>query len=201
MSGTIFLLRHGQTEFNAEGRLQGRADSPLTPLGRGQATAFGKALAARVDASNLAVFASPLGRVRATVQLMMASAGLESDVEFDPRLMEIDLGAWEGLTEIDIDEIWPDIRSGRDRYEWLFDAPGGETYEVLERRAALALQDIAACPAEVSIVVTHGMLGRVMRGLYESLPRSRALRLDAPQDGLFKLADGLSEFIRCDWTP
>ena len=201
MSRTLYLLRHGQTEFNAEGRLQGQSDSALTPLGRRQARAFGRALRTRLESSNLAVVASPLGRVRATVDLMMSAAGLKNHVAFDSRLMEIGLGAWEGLTEFDIDAQWPEIRSGRDRYDWLFDAPGGETHDALEGRAASVLEDISACPADACIVVAHGMLGRVFRGLYCGLPRSRALRLEAPQDGFFELTDGRCELINCDLGP
>ena len=201
MSGTIYLVRHGQTAFNAEGRLQGQADSALTPLGRQQAKAFGATLARLVVGSDLAVFASPLGRVRATVDLMMSAARWENEVRYDPRLMEIGLGAWEGLTEFDIDARWPDIRSGRDRHDWLFDAPGGETYDALEDRAASVLTDISTCPADVCIVVSHGLLGRALRGQYGGLASSRALRLDAPQDGLFKLSGGRSEFISCDLGP
>ena len=201
MSRTLYLLRHGQTEFNAEGRLQGQSDSALTPLGRRQARAFGRALRSQLETSNSAVVASPLGRVRATVDLMMSAAGLEIEVAFDARLVEIGLGAWEGLTEFDIDAQWPEIRSGRDRYDWLFDAPGGETYDTLEGRAASILEDIANGPADTCIVVSHGMLGRVLRGLYCGLPRSRALRLEAPQDGFFELTDGCCELIKCDLGP
>ncbi len=96
----LYLLRHGETEFNLEGRLQGQQDSPLTARGRAQARAHGallKTLIAEPEAWR--VVASPLGRTMDTARLACAELGLpEAAIETDPRLKEIAFGDWEGLT-------------------------------------------------------------------------------------------------------
>ena len=198
MSPTIYLFRHGQTEFNAERRLQGRIDSPLTPLGRHQARRYGEMLRGRIDPSDLAIFASPLGRVRETTDLLMTAAGLADEVLFDDRLMELSLGQWEGLTIEDIDALWPGALDGLDRNEWLFMSPGGETYEDVVQRVTPALAQIEACGAATCLIVSHGVTGRVLRGVHGSLPRETAIRLETPQDAFFRLTPEGCERISCD---
>jgi GNAT superfamily N-acetyltransferase len=101
----IYLLRHGETEWNAAGRFQGALDSALTQRGVLQARASGRRLASLIARAD-AVHASPLGRTRETCRHVTAF-GIYPDVEWECRLREVSLGSWDGLTDIDIEQGWP----------------------------------------------------------------------------------------------
>ena len=103
----IFLIRHGETEWNAEGRFQGQKDSPLTPGGRAQAHRVGRRLAERLtEGTQAELHVSPLGRTRETAQIISA-LGDYASVRLEPRLQEVTIGSWDGLTHVDIDHGWP----------------------------------------------------------------------------------------------
>ena len=106
----IYLVRHGQTEFNREGRYQGRVDSPLTELGLAQARAAGARLAALAaeEGGNWIIETSPLGRARRTAEIIAQSMGLPA-LTVDPRLIEVSYGEIEGLTAAEIEARWPKV--------------------------------------------------------------------------------------------
>lgn len=193
----IYLVRHGQTEFNAVGRWQGQVDSPLTKLGRQQAERVGKVLCGLTDPDGTAIFSSPLGRAKDTAAIIAAATATNDAIQLDPRLMEIGMGCWDGLTDYEIDMEWPNARDGLDRHEWFFHSPDGETYAVFADRLARAMADIAAQPAAVKIIVSHGVASRVIRGLSAGLDQADALRLDVPQDAIFRLESGEITRIDC----
>lgn len=193
----IYLVRHGQTEFNAVSRWQGQVDSPLTSLGRQQAERVGLTLRGIVDPATTTIFASPLGRVRQTADIIAKATGISHDIQFDPRLMEISMGSWDGMTDYEIDMEWPNARIGLDRFEWFFHAPDGENYGAFAKRLSEALDALATHPAETKVIVSHGVAGRVLRGLYGGFDRAEALRLDVPQDAFFRLASGRISRIDC----
>ena len=182
---TLYLLRHGETEFNVEGRLQGQQDSPLTARGRVQARAHGallKTLIAEPEAWR--VVASPLGRALHTARLACAALGLpEAAIETDPRLKEIAYGDWEGLTYNQIEVSDPDNWAARERDRWGYAAPGGESYAMVALRAG-AFLDAARGN---TIVVGHGGTGRVLRGLYCRLAPPEIKTLEQPQDAIHRL--------------
>ena len=133
---TLLLVRHGETDWNAEGRLQGHTDRPLSEFGRRQAHALADRLAGD---SIVAVYASDLSRARQTAEIVAARLGL--DVALDPRLREKDWGTWEGLTPEE-----------RDRVELV-----GESTQAHRDRMLASLLEIAARhPGERVVVVTHG---------------------------------------------
>ena len=137
----LIFLRHGETAYNAENRLQGQLDIPLNARGREQARAVGRTLAARIgpeidrlEAAG-AFIASPLERARETMEIARDAMGLPPRrYALDPVLKEISFGAWEGLT-------WPEIaardpKGVRTRKEdkWSFVPPRGESYAMLAER-------------------------------------------------------------------
>jgi broad specificity phosphatase PhoE len=193
----IYLVRHGQTEFNAAGRWQGQVDSPLTTLGLQQGERIGLALRALIDPLDAVILSSPLGRARDTAAIIAAAAGITAEIQFDPRLMEIGMGAWDGLTNYEIDMEWPNARDGLDRFEWFFHSPDGETYAVFADRLARAMAAAASHPAKTKIVVSHGVAGRVIRGLFAGRDQADALSLDVPQDAIFRLETGKITRIDC----
>jgi probable phosphoglycerate mutase len=165
---TLYVVRHGQTDWNAEGRLQGQRDIALNAEGLRQADeAAGRlARAAGADLSSLDFVASPLARTRRTMEALRARLDLAPEAyRTDPRLKEISFGAWEGST-------WAEIRrrdaaraAARDRDRWGYRPPGegAESYAMLVERVAPSLTalDGPAC------IVAHGGVARailVIRG-------------------------------------
>lgn len=191
----IYLCRHGQTEFNRDGRFQGRTESDLTALGRAQARAMGELLAdliGRDPSSDWRIVASPLRRARATAQAIAERTGLT--VTFDDRLLEIDVGEWSGRLREDIRRDDPELFA---TYEWAFRAPGGETFEDVAGRVAGWLAEQAPEPERRLIVVSHGVAGRLLRGAYAGLTRAQTLAQDVPQDAVYRLSGGLVERFDC----
>jgi broad specificity phosphatase PhoE len=192
----IYLARHGQTEFNRDGRLQGHVDSPLTALGVDQAQRVGELLKSLIgDPVGWSIVASPLGRAARTARIIGGVLGL-SDVAHDDRLREVGMGSWDGLTIEDVAMVSPGVGKGASRYTFFFDSPDGETYEAMAARLRSWL-DEALGDGRPRIVVSHGVAGRVLRGLYANLNWEDALRLPAPQDAIFRLSEGGIERIDC----
>jgi 2,3-bisphosphoglycerate-dependent phosphoglycerate mutase len=132
----LLLVRHGETDWNAEGRLQGQTDRPLSEFGRRQA----RRLAEELDGERFdAIYASDLARARETAEIVGERLGLR--VVLDPELREKDWGTWEGLTSVE-----------RDRVEF-----AGESTEAHQQRILCALERIAGRhPDGAVLVVTHG---------------------------------------------
>lgn len=145
MTTRILLVRHGQSEWNASGRWQGRADPPLTSVGVEQAVAAGEALG-MVDA----IVTSSLRRAHHTAAVLAEIIGV-GPVEVEERLVERDVGEWTGLTLEEIDRRWPGARSTRRL------PPGFEDDAALLERVFAALGTLAArFPGGEVVAVTHG---------------------------------------------
>ncbi len=185
---TLYLLRHGETEFNVAGRYQGQRDSPLTARGRDQARRHGALLKELIaEPAAWRLVASPLGRAMATARIVRAELGLPEDaIETDDRLKEMAFGEWEGLTPAGIETRYPEAWAARGADRWHHPRPGGESYARLAARVGGFLRDVQGD----AIVVGHGGAGRVLRGLYGRLSRDRILALDEPQDAIFRLTQG-----------
>jgi broad specificity phosphatase PhoE len=193
MSGAvIYLVRHGETEWNRTRRYQGWSDSPLTERGLAQAEGIGRLLCSLPEARSAGLVASPIGRARHTAEIIRKCLGRSEPLRFDKRLREISLGSWDGLDRAEIEALRPGIFDGEGYYNWYFTTPDGETYEVFAGRVGAWLAEAGDGP---QIVVTHGVVTRVLRGLYAGLPRAEAIRLPVPQDRIFRLADGTIEEI------
>ena len=192
MGATILLVRHGQTEWNLARRYQGWSDSPLTPEGIAQAEAIGRRLCALPEAAAAEIVASPIGRARRTAEIIAECLGRRGPLRFDERLRELSLGSWDGSDRRELVRCNPDLFAGEGRWEWYFRTPDGETYDGFAGRIAAWLAELGQDPV---IVVSHGIVTRVLRGLYADLPRAEALRLTVPQDRIFRLADSAIEEI------
>jgi probable phosphoglycerate mutase len=128
---------------------------------------------------------SPLGRARATADIVQQHAE-STHVTLEPRIEEEGLGAWEGLTKAEIDQCWPGLTEGLASPEWLFCAPGAESYDACERR----IQEWLGEQCGKIIAVSHEGVGRILRGLYLGLSREQTLALTVPQDLVWHLKDG-----------
>lgn len=186
----IYLMRHGETVWNAARRLQGRKDSPLTPKGVAQATAFGDKLKDLLPGGEpCRILSSPQPRAWQTAVLAVAGMGRDpGEIVHDDRLMEHSFGAWEGLLWSDVQRDHADALARRMADKWNAPAPDGESYRDVADRVAAWLADID--PAAVTVVFCHGVTARVMRGLYANLPRNETMSLAEPQDRIFRLAGG-----------
>ncbi len=184
---TILLVRHGETEWNLERRYQGRLDSPLTEAGAAQARAIGRLLAGLPEAVGARFVASPQARARRTAALIARELGRGLPA-IDTRLSELTLGSWDGLTFDEIAAAMPGIFDGEGRHEWYFRAPDGEREEAFTARIADWLS--TTNEAQTVIVVTHGLVSRMLRGLYAGLPRAATLTLSVQQGRMFRLAGG-----------
>jgi broad specificity phosphatase PhoE len=191
----IYLVRHGQTEFNRERRLQGHVDSDLTELGVRQAEAVGRLLKDLIpDPAGWRIVSSPLGRTRETSRIVAAATGV-ADIAYDPRLMEISCGDWDGRLRSEIEAAHPNtfkVPGG------IFDLPSGESYEAMSGRLGDWLSSLPPEPERRIIAVSHGVAGRVLRGLYTGLSRGELSTQDVPQDAIFRLQDRRVERIDCE---
>lgn len=148
---TIYLVRHGRTTLNAQGRFRGRQDPPLDEQGSLEARKAGDHLA-RIPL--VAVFSSPLERARQTAKAIADPHGL--DVGVAPDLVDLDYGAWEALTAAEAAERNPEAYERFARQPLGAAPPGGERLEAVERRATTALSDIAsAYEGEASAAISH----------------------------------------------
>ena len=138
----LYYLRHGETDWNVEGRLQGQQDIPLNGRGRAQASHCGEILhdlfeQTGIDPSGLDYVCSPLGRARQTMELARTAMGLgPDDYRLVPELTEISFGAWEGFTIAQLRSRDPQRVAVREHDKWHFLPPGGESYKTVSARMA-----------------------------------------------------------------
>lgn len=183
----IYLVRHGQTAFNAEGRLQGHVDSPLTELGRAQAAQAGAALKRLTGGGEgWRIISSPLGRARDTAEAIRAALAAP-EVEIDARLIELSWGDWDGGLRADLKARHPEAFG---ETGWAFTAPIGEAYEAAQARLHDWLSTLPPEPERRIIAVSHGVAGRLLRGVYAGLSKPDTLAQQVPQDACFRLSGG-----------
>jgi broad specificity phosphatase PhoE len=177
----LIFVRHGETAYNAENRLQGQLDIPLNARGREQARAVGRTLVARIGSEierlerAEAFIASPLERARETMEIARDAIGLPpSRYRLDPVLKEISFGGWEGLT-------WPEIEARdptrvwiRRKDKWSFVPPGGESYAMLAARMRPWLDGLTGD----AFVVSHGGVARALMTMIAGVTPAKAA--DAP---------------------
>jgi probable phosphoglycerate mutase len=194
----LYYVRHGETVWNRQHRLQGRLDSPLTLRGVELAIGYGRLLRERIDgADSLAIHSSPMGRARQTAVLIAESIGFDPEqIVVDEALTEHDVGAWGGRTwaEIERDEGIPTARLR----DWDSRPPGGETRSEMAERARGWLAERRDAP--VCVAVSHGGFSRVLRGMYLGLEAGEAMN-DLPMHAhgrLYQLANGRIEEVVTD---
>jgi probable phosphoglycerate mutase len=193
MSADIYLLRHGETEWNLDGRLQGQLDSSLTMLGRRQAQQLGDLLAGHFSETALPPFqVSPLGRAQETANLIRGQQAATGAFIIEPRLTEVSFGDWEGLTFDDIETDWADLIDSYDDLDWLFEAPGGEGYDQAAARVESWLHD-QVTPV---IAISHGLTAQLICGQYQGLGRSAIAAITVEHGVIYRLHNGLIEPIR-----
>lgn len=188
---TVYLARHGETEWNVTGRRQGRADSPLTPRGLKDAEQLADFMR---DSGVDLVATSPLPRAKATAAIV--AAVLDVPIIEVTELAETDFGDLTGLTTAQVEEQFPGVLEERqqDLYQWRY--PGGESYEDVHHRSQVALSVIAAFLPKRVLIVSHEMIGRMLLKSLLALSADDALRTVQRHDVVYRVDVGTKSVER-----
>jgi broad specificity phosphatase PhoE len=188
----LYFVRHGETDWNAERRLQGRRDIPLNALGRKQAARCGELLRNLLAVSGatpqqFAFTASPLSRARETMEILRTELGVPpQDYTTDARLAELSFGKWEGLTYKEVRALDRSVLATRERDKWNFQPPGGESYAQLLVRVREWHDGIAGN----AIIAAHGGVARVLLVLYGVKRPAEAPLGDVAQGVVYEFVPG-----------
>ena len=188
----LYYVRHGETDFNSQGRLQGRRDTVLNTHGRRQAAECGVLLGDLFvrdhrRAQDFKYVSSPLKRARETMEIVRAMLGLEAHkYEVDARLIEIAYGEWEGLTLHEIETRNASVLSARERDKWDFAPPGGESYRELADRIGNWYRPLTAD----TVVAAHGGGVRALMAILNIVPEEQATHAQIEQGVVYVFADG-----------
>jgi broad specificity phosphatase PhoE len=184
ISNRLIFVRHGETDWNVAGRLQGHRDIPINARGRAQADSVGHKLRDMFAPEyakalqDFAFFSSPMVRTCETMERVKAICNMPpKDYVRDSRLMEITFGAWEGLTWGEIKKDHPNAVKDREKDKWNYRPYEGESYANVEAR----VQDWLETLKQDTLVVSHGGVGRVLMVLAGNVPRQYAVNADVIQ--------------------
>lgn len=189
---TLYYVRHGLTDWNMQGRLQGRHDIPLNTRGQEQAKRCGEILRELLArdgraASDFGYASSPLMRARVTMDILRTTLGLAREgYALDERLAEIAFGTWEGLTYDDVIARDREIVDTREHNKWLFRPPGGETYEEVARRVGAWYATLD----RDTVVTAHGGTARALVAVLGVAAPDDAVHHSIDQGVVYVLSEG-----------
>jgi probable phosphoglycerate mutase len=193
----IYLLRHGQTEYNVERRIQGRCDSPLTELGKAQARAMGETLRGLLAGQDgFKVVSSPQPRALGSAEIVAEHAGIAAPIVTDARLQEVGCGSWEKHRHASLVERDPLIGEAPNFLSaWALYCTDGEGLDAASDRLASFLNWVEG---KDLVVVSHGCAGSILRSLYTGADRAGVLQSrSVPQDRFHRLHDGKIDEVTC----
>lgn len=197
---TLIHIRHGETFWNAERRLQGGRDIDLNPRGRDQAAGNGIKLAAELARLGLTPetvgwYASPLRRAQDTMQAVRLGCGLPATgYTLIADLREISYGIYEGMTHEEIAAAAPGDYRRLVEDKWNFRPPEGESYNDLKARIGAVLDSLDSLDGDV-VIVSHGGVVRVIRAILEARDDQELIEGIVPQDQLFVWRDGVGAWV------
>lgn len=180
---TIFVIRHGQTEWNLQRRMQGRLDSPLTHEGNEQAHSHGILLKSLAPIEEM--YVSPSGRTRETAYIL--NSYVRARISYEEALLERDLGVWSGLSVDELEDTFP--RAWQERTEDPFHhrPPEGENLADMTARCAQFLDQVVNNGIDVIALVTHQVMSRVILGSLLGLTREETVQVIHPNEALYRL--------------
>lgn len=189
----LYLVRHGETDWNAEGRLQGGRDIPLNDVGRRQAAeAAGRLRDLGLPYDSLDYVCSPMSRARETMEILRAALGLRPDAyRVDNLLSEITFGDWEGMTWREVRKADADRARFRERDKWGYVPPNGESYAMLCERIRPWLAGLAG----PTLTVSHGGIARAILALTGAARPLDAATMDIWQGKILKIAHSHHEWV------
>ena len=184
---TIYLIRHGQTQWNVEKRMQGRLDSALTKSGIAQSHSHGKWLKARANVEELWV--SPSGRARETAHIL--NSYVRAPIEFEVSLLERDVGEWSGLSIDEIQVNFTQAWEARLADPYQFRPPGGENIEDMLARCTDFIDGLLGGDASEIVLLTHQVISRVIISYLLELKPEEMLQIVHPNDLMYRLQMGV----------
>lgn len=190
---TIYCIRHGQTDWNAQSRYQGQVDVPINEIGRMQARRNGEALRQFLPEIATADFiSSPLSRARETMQIVRRCLGLDvEDYQTDERLQEVHYGDWQGKLLTTLRDTDEEAIAARLADPFNFRPPSGESYcDLLDR-----MRDWLEGVERDTVVTTHGGISRTLRAHLLDLDPSSILDLEVPQDKVLVIRRGSMRWV------
>lgn len=186
----IYFIRHGETDWNREGRIQGQIDIPLNDNGHQQAVSISRGLKSFLGRTKVDLFvASPLTRTRQTMSYLLREFDLpDNKAETEPAMLELAFGIWEGhfFKDLKTNPQYP--KNLEERFRWR--PQDGESYEEGLERVRQWIGRIDG----PTVIVAHGAIGRCLIGLVSDLPPARIVKAPTPQGHFCRLQDG-----RIDW--
>ncbi|MCP1198237.1 histidine phosphatase family protein [Notoacmeibacter sp. MSK16QG-6] len=190
----IYLIRHGQTDWNAENRLQGQTDRPLNQKGKTQALENGEFLREHLSrpVTDFLFVSSPMLRTRQTMRRVRRSLHVpEDDFATDDRLRELSFGEWETYTFAELEQRDPGISARREADKWNFVPPGegAESYEILLKRLKPWFDETLQAE-KPAICVSHGGILRCAFRLFGDLSEDEAAEMIVPQNRIALLENG-----------
>ncbi len=190
---TLYFVRHGETDWNAEGRMQGQQDIPLNDVGRLQARDVAEKLReAAPHVETLDFVCSPMLRTRQTMEIMRAALGLDPQAyRIDDRLRELTFGSWEGLTWKEVRARDPEGAARRKADKWGYVPPSGESYAMLAER----IEGFLASVERDMVVVAHGGVARAFLRMAAGLSRQEAPVIDIWQGRVLVFRDGRHSWV------
>jgi probable phosphoglycerate mutase len=182
----IYFVRHGETDWNRQGLIQGWTDTPLNEVGHAQARAVARALIAVTALEpHFNYVVSPLQRARQTMGYIAETLGLEPEqIRITDAIKELSFGTWEGrpFWELKASPIYP--ADAERRYYWR--PEGGESYEDGEARMDAFLATLNG----PTVIVSHGAVGRCLMARAAGLGPTELVNLKTPQGRYARIADG-----------
>lgn len=190
---TLYYIRHGETDWNAEMRFQGRREVPLNETGKRQAQRNGEALCRVIgNTSKFRFVCSPMNRARETMEIIRGCLGLDiHDYEVDERLIEASYGELEGTTLDELKANQRPLHVSRKQDRWNFQPPGGESLEMTMHRIAPVIRELEG----PTVIVAHGAVGRTVRRLLLGISETEAGQFRFVQDRIFRFEDGLETLV------
>jgi probable phosphoglycerate mutase len=179
----LFIVRHGQTQWNVDGRMQGRMDSPLTELGKQHATSNGALLRALGGVDLL--WSSPSGRTTETAHII--NSYTQTRIEYADELMERDCGAWSGLTIAEIENEFPEAWSARSMDPYWHAPPDGENLNDMHARVSRFLEELFGYDLHSIGLITHGVMSKVILKFFLGLSEVECTRVRHPNDLVYRL--------------
>ena len=182
----VYCIRHGESCYNAQGRIQGQSDVPLSELGHRQSEAVAGAMA---DLPIEVVYCSPLRRALETARPV--ADALKLPIRTDPRLMEVHAGVFQDKLRTELEQLYPDEIARWRSGDPDFIIPGGESRRDLGRRGHEFFEEIRTAGHAQVVVVTHGgLLAAALKALLEIPPQRQPFVLENGSISELDLSDG-----------
>ena len=188
---TLILVRHGESEWNRAGRIQGQVNSPLTDLGINQAKAIRDYLSGILINQELEIYTSPLDRALQTAEIIAQGIDYPSrKIIIEERLNDFNLGEISGTFGWDkVAEIFPEQAQLRLQDPMRFHPSGGESGAEFEARLRSLLEDLMD-DGTLKLMVSHGIVNKFIRGILKNLSGKEMVKLGESQNTIFRLEQG-----------